>query len=92
MLPGNNVGMNNIETISNLSMYPNPTNNTVTIYAEDQLITKVEIFNTSGKLVAAKTDLNRDSFQFNYLDLSKGMYLVNIHLNDKKLTKKLIIE
>ena len=92
MLPGNNVGINSTETISNLSMYPNPTNNTVTIHANDQLITKVEIFNTSGKLVAAKTGLNRNSFQFNYLELSKGMYLVNIHLNDNKIIKKLIIE
>ena len=91
-LPGNTTGINAEVSTSTLEMYPNPANGSVNINAEKN-ISKIEIYNTSGKLVALKRGINSNSFQFSYLSLSTGMYIVNIHLNEGAITtKKLIVE
>ena len=48
-----------------------------------------EIYSTAGRLVAKKDGLNTPLFELNNLDLSSGMYIVNIHFNEGIITEKL---
>ena len=52
----------------------------------------IEIYSTTGRLVAKKEGLNTSLFQLNNLNLSSGMYIVNIHFNEGVITEKLIVK
>jgi hypothetical protein len=90
-LPGNNVNVEEQSISSQLDMYPNPAYSTVNIVASQE-ISKIEIFNTTGKLVALKEGLFNKTFQFSYLGLPSGVYFVNIYTPIGLNTKKLIIK
>ena len=79
---------NNVEIIENsISVFPNPTRNTITIKS-DELIEKVVLYTTGGKAVITKVKKNT-------LDLSalnKGIYLLNINTKTKTINKKIIKE
>lgn len=90
-LPGNSVNIEEQTGLSQLEMYPNPANSTVNIISSEP-ISKIEIYNSTGKLVALKESLFSKTFQFNYLDLSNGIYYVNIYTTLGLTTEKLIIK
>lgn len=70
-----------------VSMYPNPTNNTFQIETTETL-NKVEIYSLQGQLVKSFVPQN----QYDVSDLSSGMYFVNIHANGNSVSKRLIKE
>ncbi|CAM1370817.1 T9SS type A sorting domain-containing protein [Tenacibaculum xiamenense] len=71
-----------------ISIYPNPVEETLTIYiANNQSIKSVQIFNSLGYLVikSKKTDINTE-------ELPTGVYLVRIESLDNKVGFKKIIK
>ena len=90
-LPGNNVNIEEPTTLSQINMFPNPANSTVNIITSEP-ISKIEIYSTTGKLVALKEGLFSNNFQFSYLNLPSGVYMVNIHTSLGLTTEKLIIK
>ncbi len=92
LLPGNNVGLQETTLNTKVSIFPNPAGNNVTITSDNKTITGIEIYSTTGKLVSTKNGLNTSLYQFNQLKLSTGMYIVNVHFKEGKITEKLIIE
>ena len=91
-LPGNNVGVQETVLNTNVSIFPNPANNNLTISTDNKSITGIEIYSTTGRLVARKDGLNTSVYQFNHLKLSSGMYVINIQFNEGTITEKLIVE
>jgi 1,4-alpha-glucan branching enzyme len=82
------LGTNNFETMTMVSLYPNPTSNHFVINTNT---TKVHIYNLTGQLVKTYLGLHSDSFQFDSDDLSNGVYLVkatDVYNNEK--TMKLV--
>jgi hypothetical protein len=72
---------------TNISIYPNPASNIITIFTNDNsLLKKVSIYNELGQLVI--TEFNT---RINVQNLSKGVYYCEIETNKGKVSKKLII-
>jgi hypothetical protein len=72
----------------NISIFPNPVADRVTINFNDFSEYEIKIFNNQQllmftSLIGAKTELNMENF-------SSGIYLIEIKSKDSKLTKKII--
>ena len=67
--------IDNIAEISNdiISIYPNPTENNITIEAED--IIQIEVYNTLGQMVA-RIGAEGNSVELDMSDYSDGIYLI----------------
>ena len=74
----------------NVSLYPNPASEMVTIRAEKK-ISSVNVFDLTGKSVLSMAGINTNSVSVNLSDLSHGLYLiVTKDMNNRKRTDKLI--
>ncbi len=72
---------------SKVAVYPNPVKDLLTVKTSEK-INSVKVYNLSGQLSAVK--LNAD-YTLDFSKLSKGMYIVEITLqNGKKITEKII--
>ncbi len=65
--------------------------NTLKITSSKQLITAVKIMDVQGRLINTITEINKNNYLNNQLNLSKGTYIVKVTLNNgKNFTKKVI--
>lgn len=74
-------------TLSNVKLYPNPTNNELFIGGIEGLV-EFQLFNISGKLLFAKQLGNNESI--NTSDLKPGMYIYQIKSNQEATTGRII--
>ncbi len=75
------------------SVYPNPTNGTITILApptNDDI--KIDIVNITGDVVKMIDTNNSSSNSFDLSAFSKGVYLIKINADSYSVIKKLIIQ
>jgi endonuclease I len=91
---GNNVGQNWVNTtsvndnyLSEILIFPNPTNGIISFKGIDKP-TKIALYSFDGKLLQ-KTTLFTDSVLKN--NLAKGVYFVKFILEEKSISKKIII-
>ncbi|MEO5777103.1 MAG: fibronectin type III domain-containing protein [Flavobacterium sp.] len=80
---------------NSLVLYPNPANNTVQIGVvnANEQINKVVFYDILGKAIKTVSTIATESITVDISDLAKGVYLVEIDLdNNLKLTKKLVIQ
>lgn len=73
------------EVENNILVYPNPATDMIHVQSKS-LITKIEIFDVSGKKVNVKLD--RDKIEVR--DLIPGTYIINIETKENKFSKKFI--
>lgn len=80
-----------ISKISDLTIYPNPSTDVLTIGNPDKLtITKVEILNTSGMVILEETYLKSDSISLD--SVANGIYIVVLYTeNGDRTIRKLIV-
>ncbi|MDA7744530.1 T9SS type A sorting domain-containing protein, partial [bacterium] len=77
------LGLNNLATLSNIKVYPNPTNGKLTIDAEN--FEYVEVYDVSGRLILES--------KLKTIDLegqSQGLYLLKINANGTKQELKVL--
>lgn len=92
------INENNISS-SNLSIYPNPTNQTSTIayHLEKKATTKIEIIDVLGKTVFVQSNNNQTEGDYSIMiskqnqNLRNGIYFVKFSIDNESTTKKLII-
>ena len=80
---------------NSLILYPNPANNTVQIglVNTNEQIIEVVFYDILGKAIKTVSSIATESLAVDISDLAKGVYLVEIALdNNLKLTKKLVIQ
>jgi hypothetical protein len=70
-----------------IDIYPNPASMYVNIISSDQKITSWELYDISGKSI-----LKGNSNQVDLQSLPKATYLLNININNKIITKKIIVK
>lgn len=89
---GNVIGINEIsEALNNISVFPNPAQDLVTININQSLIStiNINIYNSSGKLIFSKT-IKDNELTISTHDWSKGLYSIIINENIKE-AKQIII-
>ena len=81
--------VNNLST-NNFNIYPIPTTNNLTVEAQNNEVTSLELMDVTGKLI-----LEREFTQSTSLDVSQisdGIYFLNLKTDEVELTKQIIIE
>jgi len=81
----------NSSYISNIRLYPNPTNGIVNINGITNCI-KMEILSCSGEIVKSIIPANDDQIKLNLTDLPAGIYHVKIVSENSIVVQKLIIQ
>ncbi|MGN0238343.1 MAG: alpha/beta hydrolase-fold protein [Lepagella sp.] len=79
----------NLSDTPKFSLFPNPANDTVSFSAPD-IISRVSIHDTEGKLMIRSTGNNSQRFELNVASLPEGIYLATIATPTKAETLKLI--
>lgn len=72
---------------THVEISPNPASTYVNIISENEKIGSWELYDMSGKSV-----LKGNSTQVNVQNLPKATYLLNININNKRITKKIIVK
>lgn len=91
-----NMSVCNISTLNNVSLYPNPSNGLFTIEMNNQEKGKVllQVFNQLGKSIKT-IELEKTSdylkTEVDLQNVSKGLYYLQIKINDKQENKKVVI-
>ena len=83
-----------LEVSNGLSLYPNPTKNSLNISVADgfELPTNYIIYNTIGQEIRKNNISNQDDLKINTSNLSKGVYLIKIQNNAATSTLRFIKE
>jgi hypothetical protein len=88
------VGVNNINSISTISVFPNPNKGVVNVDLGKISNAALRVYTIAGQVVFEKQNIQQSLFQFE-LDVPSGVYLIEVNaselLNGKTL-HKLIIE
>jgi choice-of-anchor B domain-containing protein len=88
LVKSSSLGVNEADDLG-FSMYPNPSNNNLTIKSTNNPLTTVEIYNVSGQIVLSFNFSESISEIMDVSNLNSGIYLVRI--NDS-ITKRLIVK
>nr|WP_317632239.1 T9SS type A sorting domain-containing protein [uncultured Flavobacterium sp.] len=75
------------ETDSKITLYPNPTNNIVTINSETQLINNLQVFDINGRLLFSKTNLQSNNQTVDLSNYNSGVYLIKVNNSLHKVIK-----
>ena len=84
--------LNNITELpsSLFNVYPIPATNNLTIEAQNNELTNLELLNVNGKLILKKEFIQSTSLDVSHI--AKGIYYLNLKTVEGKLTKQIIIE
>ncbi len=78
----------------NVEVYPNPTQGEITILLDENVVQPnvlIEIYDMMGEMVRQKSvSIINNEVKFDFGDLTKGVYLINISVNDKKYRERVI--
>lgn len=77
-------------SISTISIYPNPVNDMLNISSIDN-IKSLEVKDLLGRIVYSSLDINSKSISLNTSNFSNNVYLLSFFINDKLVIKKIII-
>ena len=91
------VAENNVNSVNNSYIYPNPTNGNavVSVYLANSSKVQLQVMNTIGQVVktaAVQGQAGANTINIDLGGLASGIYLVNVKVDNARSTKKLIIE
>ncbi len=76
--------------LENISVYPNPSNGIITIQRNSNEKMNLEIFDITGKQIHSQKNITDNLYTIDLSSITNGVYFINISVNDKIITKKLI--
>ncbi len=78
--------------VNPIKVYPNPTNDLVTIsWITTNIPDKVEIYSSIGKKVLSLSDLKNESVSFSTSVLPQGSYFTKVSIDGKSFTRSFIV-
>ena len=86
-------GVNNLLDESNVSVFPNPSNNRMMIEyvgTDVKPIKEIKVMDISGRIVKSFQNVNSTQFEIQKEDLSSGLYLLQIKVGDRFANKKIV--
>ncbi len=75
-----------------LSIYPNPTHNTVNIKSKIDGINLIEVYNLNGQRIISNNSTQSSYAKLDVSNFRRGIYIVKVWTNDKVLTEKIVIQ
>jgi hypothetical protein len=91
--PTQKMSANNVEKEVKTIISPNPSNDFISIDANNQFITNIELFTIDGKLLFSQKVNNQNSYSLSIANYAKGTYIVSIQtVTGEVVNKKLIKE
>ncbi len=84
--------INELESSNVVSLFPNPTSGSFTVYMQGESDKEVIVYNSLGKIVHSKFIESNEKIMLDIGDLSEGIYLVRIKTNSLMITKKIVKE
>ncbi|MFC2096608.1 T9SS type A sorting domain-containing protein, partial [Bacteroidota bacterium] len=86
------IGINKLDRNS-INIYPNPTNNKVTVEInQTQLIKSIDIYNLVGEKVLNISGLNDIKYTIELSSLPKGMYIVKVNDQESSFVRRIILK
>lgn len=82
-------GLDDLKSIANLNVYPNPASDLLNIENNDHSIKKVQLFNSVG-LIIKTLHVGQGINTFDLSDLGAGLYFIEVNTNKGAFTKKII--
>ncbi|WP_339660638.1 T9SS type A sorting domain-containing protein [uncultured Polaribacter sp.] len=73
-----------------LNIFPNPGNIIVTVNS-NEAIDNIELFTVLGKNLTVQKSINQNNIQINVSTINPGIYILKAFINNKTISKKLII-
>jgi hypothetical protein len=90
-LPGNTVGINNPEELSERVLaYPNPTNDVLNISSDFEVLSAA-IYNVDGAVVWSDINERNRKFAVNVSSFEKGFYILRLETERGTINKKIVI-
>jgi chitodextrinase len=90
-------GIEKIEEIDAVNIYPNPANDEFLVYIKDvrpDEIVEISLFNSLSKMVMnsrTKSSEIGDTFRFDVSTLNNGIYFLRINMGNEIITRKIIV-
>ena len=81
-----------IETATNLDVFPNPASNRISVHASLTAIQHIRIYNLLGMCVLDRKPEASNEEQVDVSGLSSGVYYVTVNAGDEFYSKKLIVQ
>lgn len=83
------VSLNDIKLMQDLLIFPNPTNQNVTIKSINNFITSVYLIDNQGKTILHSNELTKE-LKLDLSDLKSGFYFIKCNTDSGLITKKII--
>lgn len=77
---------------NNLRMFPNPATDQFTISSDKNIITAIDIVDTTGKVILKETNLNKKEADLNIANLQSGVYYIRSTTTKGINTQKLVVQ
>ncbi len=91
---GSNVGFNEVNMKTAVSVYPNPAKSIINISASQHVvISSVQIIDITGRTLISENNLNTNAYSIENHNLKNGIYFVTVNAKDgSSVTRKIVIE
>jgi hypothetical protein len=87
-----NVGTNEMQSIKNMAVYPNPTNGKLAVFlAENASGSTVEVFDAMGRVIKSAFVQNVLRTDFDISALTNGVYVVKVQSKGNTYTERIIL-
>ena len=77
---------------SSISVYPNPTNNLISISSDLNPITSIELYDLQGRIIQHKVISNLTKVELRLESYKSGIYILRVHSNDMIYNEKIILK
>ncbi|APG66135.1 hypothetical protein LPB136_12475 [Tenacibaculum todarodis] len=82
----------NFNLLNNIAIYPNPSDSVFNINWNTGEALNIRVFDITGKQVFTKKNITNNSYQLDLDGYAQGIYLLNMNMNGKTATKKIILK
>ncbi|RMA57764.1 M36 family metallopeptidase [Ulvibacter antarcticus] len=77
-------------TLEDIALYPNPTQNMITIVSPGIMIAKAEVYDVRGRKVNEVSFANENDYHLDLSNLESAMYFVKISSENGSITKRIV--